>query len=103
MAQFAVTVDDAHVAELFAAFAFVYGYQAEIPNPVPQGTVPDANGFPISDPAWTAMIPNPQSTQAFARARVIDYLKQIVDQARTQQAIAAAQAAAAAGGSVTIT
>jgi hypothetical protein len=103
VAQFTIDIDNEHVQEVFAAFAFVYGYRSEIPNPVPQATVTDANGTVVPDPSYQTTIPNPQSVQAFARTVVIDFLKQVVDQARTQQAIAAAQAAAAAGGTVTIT
>jgi hypothetical protein len=103
MAQFTIDIDNSHVQEVFDSFSYVYGYQTEIPNPVPQGTVADPNGLQIPDPDWQAMLPNPQSVQAFARARVIDYLKQVVDQARAQKALAEAQAAASAAGPVTIT
>jgi hypothetical protein len=103
VARFYIDIDDADEFEFFDSHAFVYGYQAEIPNPVPQGNVPDANGFPVPDPAWLATIPNPQSLEAFTRARTIDHFLQVIDMARTQRAIAAAQAAAAAAGPVTIT
>lgn len=103
MAQFTIDIDNDHVAEVFEAFAFVYGYQPVIPNPEPQGTVTDDNGAAIPDPAWEPTIPNPRSVQAFARMAVIGFIRQVVDQARTQKALAAAQAAAAAAGAVTIT
>ena len=103
MARFYIDIDDAHLEEFFDSHAFVYGYQAEIPNPVPQGTVADPNGLQIPDPEYQALTPNPQDLEAFTRARTIDHFLQVIDMARTQRAILAAQAAAAAAGPVTIT
>jgi hypothetical protein len=72
MAQVVITIPDAQVTRVNDAFAAVYGYQATLPN---------------GDP-------NPQTKAQFAKARTIDYIKDVVKSYEAQRDAEVARQAA---------
>lgn len=74
MAQLTITVPDAQVARVLAAFKAQYGYSDTVPGPNP-GDAP---------------VPNPESATQFVRRKLREYVIEIV---RAHEATAAAEAA----------
>jgi hypothetical protein len=71
------------------AFATAYGWQATVPNPL--------YGEPVAEgqPAHPATIANPQTKPQHTKARIRQYIKDIIEGEERRAAAAAAQAAVA--------
>lgn len=86
MATISFNIPDAAMPRVIDAFATAYQYQATVPNPNGEGTVP-----------------NPQTKAQFARQRILSYIQEVVRAAEASAAVEAARASAAAADAVTIT
>lgn len=77
MAAITITIPDAILPRVLLGFTSVNGYQVNIPDP--------------ADPTGQRMIPNPQTRAAFAKAKLIEHIRNDVAAYEAQIAADAAR------------